>query len=246
VAKLLYGSAFKAPSPYLLYATPLRPGDVVGNPALRPQRIHTVEYQMSWKPRPLFGVTSGVSYNWLLDNAEFTPQGINQAATNVASQRTLSWETRADVKHHDDVHAYAAFELVHSLRNLGQEGYAASLIGSKNVVYPPWIVRVGFNVAVPSPRRVPLTLAAQGLLVGPRRAADTSIVEAGAPFSLPVYGLLEASIATRELYVIPGHETRIAIRTRNVLGSRGPDPGFSGFEYPLAPRQIFLEIAHMY
>ncbi|HEX2875126.1 MAG TPA: TonB-dependent receptor, partial [Polyangiaceae bacterium] len=31
VAKLLYGSAFKAPSPYLLYATPLRPGDVVGN-----------------------------------------------------------------------------------------------------------------------------------------------------------------------------------------------------------------------
>jgi iron complex outermembrane receptor protein len=246
VAKLLYGSAFKAPSPYLLYATPLRPGDVVGNPALRPQRIHTVEYQMSWKPRPMFGVTSGVSYNWLLDKAEFTPQGINQAATNVASQRTLSWETRADVNRYEDLHAYAAFELVHSLRDLGQEGYAASLIGSKNVVYPPWIARAGVNAAVPSPRRLPLTLAVEGLLVGPRRAADTSIVEAGAAFYLPVYCLLEASIATRELYLIPGHETRVAIRTRNVLGSRGPDPGFSGFEYPLAPRQIFLEIAHMY
>jgi iron complex outermembrane receptor protein len=246
VAKLLYGSAFKAPSPYLLYATPLRPGDVVGNPALRPQRIHTVEYQMSWRPRPLFGITSGLSYNWLLDKAEFTPQGINQAATNVAGQRTLSWETRADVKHYDDVHAYAAFELVHSLRDLGQEGYAASLIGSKNVVYPPWIARAGVSVAIPSLRTVPLTLAAQGLLVGPRRAADTSIVEAGAEFYLPVYCLLEASIATRELYLVPGHETRIALRSRNVLGSRGPDPGFSGFEYPLAPRELFLEIAHMY
>jgi len=246
VAKLLYGSAFKAPSPYLLYATPLRPGDVVGNPALKPQRIHTVEYQMSWRPRPLFGITSGLSYNWLLDKAEFTPQGINQAATNVAGQRTLSWETRADLKHHDDVHAYAAFELVHSIRDLGQEGYAASLIGSKNVVYPPWIVRAGVSVAIPSLHTVPLTLAAQSLLVGPRRAADTSIVEAGAEFYLPVYCLLELSIATRELYLVPGHETRIALRSRNLLGSRGPDPGFSGFEYPLAPRELFLEIAHMY
>lgn len=29
--KLLYGSAFKAPSLYLLYATPLGPGDARGN-----------------------------------------------------------------------------------------------------------------------------------------------------------------------------------------------------------------------
>src|SRR5207244_2172139 len=104
----------------------------------------TVEYQMSWKPRRVFGVTSGVSYNWLLDKAEFTPQGINQTARNVARQRTLSWETRADVAVYDDLNAYAAFELVHSLRDLGQEGYAADLIGTKNVVYPAWIARAGF------------------------------------------------------------------------------------------------------
>jgi iron complex outermembrane receptor protein len=246
VAKLLYGSAFKAPSPYLLYATPLRPGDVVGNPDLKPQRIHTVEYQMSWKPRRTFGITSGVSYNWLLDKAEFTPQGINQTARNVASQRTLSWESRADLAVREDVNAYAAFELVHSVRDLGQEGYAADLVGTKNVVYPPWIARAGLNVAVPSPRSVPLTVAAQSLLVGPRRAADTSIVENGGDFYLPVYCLLELSIATRELYLIPGQETRIALRSRNVLGARGPDPGFSGFEYPLAPREVFLELEHVY
>jgi iron complex outermembrane receptor protein len=194
----------------------------------------------------MFGVTSGVSYNWLLDKAEFTPQGINQTATNVASQRTFTWETRADLNRADQIHAYAAFDLVYSLRDLGQEGYAASLIGSKNVVYPPWIARAGVNLGVPSPRRVPLTVAMQSILVGPRRAADTSIVENGAEFYLPVYCLLEASIATRELYLIPGHETRISLHGRNLLGSRGPDPGFSGFEYPLAPREIFLEIAHMY
>jgi outer membrane receptor for ferrienterochelin and colicins len=246
VAKLLYGSAFKAPSPYLTYAAPLRPGDVVGNPDLEPQRIHTLEYQMSFKPDPLFGVTSGVSYNWLLDKAEFTPSGINQTARNVSSQRSLSWETRADLRHHDDYTAYASFELVRSVRQLGQEGYAARLIGTENVAYPPWIARAGVSLAVPSLSNFPLELGSQAMFVAPRRAADASILEYGGAFTLPSYFLLDTSLATRDLYLIPGHESRVALRTRNILVERGPDPGFSGFEYPLAPAEIFLELEHTY
>ncbi len=246
VAKLLYGSAFKAPSPYLLYASPLRPGDVVGNPNLKPQRIDTVEYQMSWKPSRFFGLTSGVSYNLLRDKAEFTPQGINLTARNVASQRAFTWETRADARHYEDFTAYGSFEWVYSVRDLGQEGYAASLIGTQNVVYPPWIARAGVNFAVPSLPSVPLTLAAEGMLVAPRRAYDTSIVEAGHDFSLPAYFLLDFSIATRELYLVPGQESRFALRSRNLLGSRAADPGFSGFEYPIDPAELFLEFRHSY
>ena len=246
VMKVLYGSAFKAPSPYLLYASPLRPGDVVGNPALKPQKIRTLEYQLSWKPNRFFGVTSGVSYNWLLDEAEFTPQGINLTARNVANQRTFTWETRADVRHYEDVTAYASFEWVHSVRDLGQEGYAASLVGTQNVVYPPWIARAGVNFGVPSLPSVPLTLAGEGSLVAPRRAADTSIVERGASFTLPSYFMLDLSLATRALYLVRGQETRFALRARNVLVTRGPDPGFSGFEYPLAPAELFFELSHTY
>jgi hypothetical protein len=33
---------------------------------------------------------------------------------------------------------------------------------------------------------------------------------------------------------------------RNLLVERGPDPGPSGFEYPLAPAEIFLELQHTY
>ncbi len=246
VAKLLYGSAFKAPAPYLLYATPLRPGDVVGNRDLKPQHIHTIEYQMSWKPGRFFGITSGVSYNWLFDKAEFTPQGINQTARNIASQRTFSWESRADLRHYDDFTAYAAFDFVRSVRDLGQEGYAATLIGTRNVVYPPWIARAGLNVAVPSPAHVPIALGAEGLLIGPRRAADTSIVENGGAFTLPTTCLLDVFVTTRDLYLAPGQESRVALRARNILGSRGPDPGFSGFEYPLTAREVLLEVRHTY
>jgi len=246
VGKLLYGSAFKAPSPYLLYAMPLRPGDVAGNRLLKPQRIHTGELQLSWRPGRFFNLTSGASLNWLLDKAEFTPDGINQAARNVASQRTLTWETRADFRRGDLLGGYGAFELVRSTRDLGQEGYAATLIGSANVAYPTWIARAGIDVALPSPRRAPIALAVEATLVGPRRAADTSIVENGGSFTLPSYGLIDVLLATRDLQLLGGQESRVALRARNLLGARGPDPGFSGFEYPLAPREIFLELQHAY
>jgi iron complex outermembrane receptor protein len=246
VAKLLYGTAFKAPSPYLTHAVPLRLGDVIGNPNLKPQLIRTLEYQMSFKPTRFFGVTSSVSYNWLEQKAEFTPEGSNQTARNVASQRSMSWETRADLSHYNDYTVYGSFDLVSSTRDLGQEGYVANLVGTKNVAYPPWIGRGGVTFAVPSPPRVPLQLGAEGMWVAPRRAADTSIVERGEPFTLPSYFLLDLSISTRELYLVPGHESRVALRSRNLLVQRGPDPGFAGFEYPLAPAELFLEIEHSY
>jgi outer membrane receptor for ferrienterochelin and colicins len=244
VAKVLYGSAFKAPSPYLLYATPLGPGDVIGNPALKPQYVHTVEFQLSYSPDRFLGMTSGVSHSWLIDKAEFTAQGINQTARNVSSQRSLSWETRADLRHYDDYNIYASFELVRSVRTLGQEGYAATLVGTRNVVYPAWVGRAGAMVGIPLSRDVPLEMGAEAILVGPRRAADTSIVERGASYDLPTYVTLDATIATRELYLIRGHESRIALRGKNILATRGPDPGFSGFEYPLAPMEVFLELRH--
>jgi iron complex outermembrane receptor protein len=132
------------------------------------------------------------------------------------------------------------------LRNLGGEDYAARLIGTQNVVYPPWIARSGVTFAVPSLPEVPLEIGAQGMLVAPRRAADTSILERGSDFHLPSYLLLDVSLATREVYLIRGHESRAALRTRNLLVERGPDPGFSGFEYPLAPSELFLELQHTY
>ena len=243
VAKLLYGNAFKAPSPYLLYATPLGPGDVIGNPQLSPQHIHTVEYQMSWTPSAFFAASSGVSSSWLLDKAEFTPQGINLTARNAATQRSLSWESRIDVKHYNDFSAYFSADFVKSTRALGQEGYTSRIVGNKGV-YPPYILRAGVTVGIPFAPSVPLEVLAQGMLVGPRQAADASVIENGQLFQMPPYLLLDVGIATRELYLVPGHESRIAIRGRNLLGSRGPDPGFSGFEYPLAPREVFLEFQH--
>ena len=244
--KLLYGSAFKAPSPYLLYANPVGPGDVIGNAALKPQKIQTLEYQVSLKPNRFLGFSSGVSANWLFDKAEFSPEGINQSARNTASQTTFTWETRADAKHYDDYAAYASFELVRSKRDLGETGYAAQLVGTGNIVYPPYIGRLGLSAALPSVPSVPLTAGIEAMFVGPRHAADASVLANGARFDLKAYATGNAFITTRALYLIPGHESVVALRVYNLFGTTGPNPGFSAFEYPLPPREIMLELRHTY
>jgi iron complex outermembrane receptor protein len=100
------------------------------------------------------------------------------------------------------------------------------------------------SAAIPSPVFFPLSLGAEGSVVGPRHAADASVLAAGAPFELPAYGLVNLFVTTRSLYLVRGHESKIALRVHNVLGTRGPDPGFAGFEYPLTGREIFLELRH--
>ncbi len=179
-----------------------------------------------------------------MDKAEFTPQGINQAARNVADQRTLSWETRADLKHYNDYNLYGSLEVVYSERDLGQEGYAADLVGSQNVAYPTYIGRAGAMIGLPTPSTFPLLAGLETVVIGPSRAADASIIEKGESYTLPPYVLLDATIQTGALFLIPRHETRVAIRGKNILAMNSPNPGFSGFEYPLRPTEIYLELRH--
>ncbi len=228
VSKLLFGSAFKAPSPYLLYAFPLRVGDVVGNADLEPQLVRTVEYQLSVVPSRAFGVTSGLAYSWLSNKAEFTPQGINQTARNVATQRSLAWESRADLRHREDLRSYLSFELGAARRDLGSEGYVADLVGSDNGVYPPWSGRGGGLGAGPARPTVPLELGAEAMVVGPRRAADASIVARGEDLRFDPYLMLDLSLATREVYLAPPHETPVARPPRNRHLERRPPPGPAG------------------
>jgi outer membrane receptor protein involved in Fe transport len=246
VTKLLYGSAFKAPSPYLMYAEPLSAGDVIGVRNLKPQHVDTLEFQTLWKLDAHLSASSGVAYSLIRDKAEFVPQGLNQVAQNIARQRSLSWESRLDASYGRTLSGYAAFEWIHSHRDLGQEGYAAQTIGGHNVAYPKWIARGGVTLGVPVHPAFPLALATQAILVGPTAAADASIVESGRRFELPGYVWLNASLIAPDLFLIPGHETTLGLRAKNILGARGPVPGFSGFEYPLAPREVFLEIEHSY
>lgn len=266
--KTLYGSAFKAPSPYLLYGKPLRSPepignevtsaplncqfrnrsracqDISGNKDLEPQIIHTAEGQIAYQPLTYFQISSGVAYSILSNKAEFTPQTVNQIAQNVSQQRILSWETRIDSTDSDNYTGYGAFEIHRGSRTLGDNVYGADVLGDSLPSYPTWIARLGLAVELPFSHLVPVEASTESVLVGPRNSSDSSTLAAGEPFVLDPYLKLDASIRLHDLYIIPGHETGIALRAKNITGELGPDPGETGYEYPLRAREFFLELRH--
>jgi len=239
--KLLYGSAFKAPSPLLLYAVPYRVGDIIGNPALRPQYVHTVEAELTYQAFKWLNARTGLAYNLLLDAAEFTLQGVNQVAVNIGRVHALSWETRIDANWSAWIRGYLSWEVNYTVRDSGEIGYVERLVGTANVLYPGAIVHAGALGRLP---RLPITLGAQISYVGERRASEANILSHGASYELPAKWLLDATIATVGLKLFNDHEIVIQLIGKNLLGSVGPDPGFAGVDYPAAPRTIILQLRH--
>ncbi len=239
-AKLLYGSAFKAPSPLLLHAIPLANGDVVGNPQLKPQRLRTGEIEIGWQPWRFLELSSDVAYSVLSDKTEFVQEGIGQVARNVAHAATWSWESRAELKYGDLLGAHLSLEAQRTIRRTGQEGYADWLLGSAGGIYPNLQLHAGM---VGHPASFPLRGVVQASYVGARRPSDTNILLNDGPYRLPPYLLLEAGIFTRpfDLFGRRHSEVSFSLTGKNLLGSTGPVPGFAGVDYPLAPRTFFLQ-----
>jgi outer membrane receptor for ferrienterochelin and colicins len=238
--KVLYGSAFLAPSPLLMYGVPNKVGDVLGNPSLSPQRVHTVEGQLSVNPWRGVVVSSGLAYSLLLNKAAFVQEGLNRVAKNLSEMRALSWESEVVADYENWARAYASFELPLVARSLGQTGYQATLVGHSNVIYPSFMARGGASVRVLA--KVPLRLGVEAIYVGERRASDMNLLEAGGDYKLSAYTMLDATLSTTPLELLGHRKTVLMFKVRNVMDVKGPDPGFAGVDYPLQSRSFFLQL----
>jgi iron complex outermembrane receptor protein len=240
-AKLLHGSAFKAPSPLLLYAVPATSGDVVGNQDLAPQYVDTYEFQIVYEPLPVLSLSTDVAYSVVDDKTEFVQQGINKVARNVAHSATWSWESLVEVKVRDWLRGQTSLELQRTVQDTGEEGYAGQLIGTRGSIYPRMMVHAGLVV---QPAGFPLRAAVLGSYIGSRRASNNNILLNAGAYRLPPYVLLGATVATRGFRVLRDQEQEVSfsISGKNLLGATGPTPGFAGVDYPLAPRALFLQM----
>ncbi|HEX6276184.1 MAG TPA: TonB-dependent receptor [Polyangiaceae bacterium] len=237
--KLMGGTAFKAPSPALLYERPLVAGGVIGNPALEPQRVATLEAQALYRLKERLAASTGLSYNRLTDKAQFTLVGINQEAQNVAELESLSWETRVDATLHPGFDVYTSWERVWARQRQDEIGYRRDLLGEDNPIYPEYIFRTGALAKLPG---LPLRLNADAILVTTRLASDDNALEAGERYSLPPYALLDVGVSTVGLHFWGRRETAASLNARNVLGAEAADPGFAGVDYPLQGRTVYLQV----
>jgi iron complex outermembrane receptor protein len=182
-----------------------------------------------------------VAYSIVEDKTEFIQQGINKVARNVAHATTISSETLVDLKPTDWLQAYLSFEYQRTRQRSGEEGFPAQVVGTAGTIYPNVMAHSGLVVQPPGGL---LRAAVQLSYIGERRASENNILLGGRAYTLPAYWLLEAKLASPGFHLFRGEEQEVsfAISGKNLLGASGPAPGFSGVDYPLAPRALWLQM----
>lgn len=240
VTKALYGSAFKAPAPFLLFSRPLQPGDVIGNPELAPQKVHSFELHSVYRLQKYLNLSIGGTYSLVLDKAEFIAEGINQTAQNVATANVLTGEAKLDIRWNKLLRGYLAAEYHRHERDLGQPGFRASLVGTRNGVYPSFIARAGGSTSRALSSSVTGRLGVQARYIGMRTSSDANSLENISPYELPAYVDADAVISAQ--WQGPNDLTsRISLRATNATNVKSADPGFAGVDLPVTARQVYLE-----
>ena len=238
--KILYGSAFKAPSPQLLYGSPMAPGDIAGNQGLKPSYVHTIETQLSYRPNRYLLLTSGVAYSYLLDQAAFSQQGINQVALNISRVGSISWESELRFDYKRKVAAYGNLTINRTIYSQSNDNYVANLASFGNAAYPMVVANAGVSTEIP---HLPLRASAELSSVGSRRSSSANALEAGGRYDLAPYSLVGGNLRTVGLHLLPNKETTLLLVVRNVTDRRYSDPGFAGVDYPQLGRTFFLQFA---
>jgi iron complex outermembrane receptor protein len=210
----------------------------VGNARLAPEYVHTFEGQLLFK-RGAVTASTGLSYSLLLNKAEFVQIGLNPTAENIARIGSLSWESEVRYAFRDLLSVFASADVTRVVRNLGLSGYQEEIFGWHGVVYPPFVLRSGAHARLPG---LPVRCSADVMYVSSRRASDQNALLNRGSYHLPAYVLLGASISLGELPLIGESKSTLWLSATNLLGAVGPDAGFAGIDYPLAPRTVFLHL----
>lgn len=239
--KFLVGSAFKAPSPLLLHAVPVRSGDVLGNPQLEAQHIVTFETQLSLQATAAVAGSAGLAYSFLRNKAEFVWQGVNRVARNLAEMGALSFEAEAHVRLRPGGRLYGNVSWQRAERNVGDPGYVARLTSTGGgELVPSYVVNGG---AAGEWSRLHVRGTVEASLVGPRRASDMNSLDHGEVYHLPTRFELGATISTMGLALLGDEETTFSLLVRNALGDDTPEPGVGGVDYPRTPRTVILRVS---
>jgi iron complex outermembrane receptor protein len=237
--KLLHGSAFQAPSPFLMHAVPLIAGDVAGNQDLEPQYVNTFELQLAYEPAEWMNLSSTAAYNRLNNRTEFIQQGVNLEARNVLRTDSYSWENQLEVRASHWLHASLSFELNRTRTRSDERTYLDMITGGQAGIYPHLMIHAGVAASLGDLLRGAVMLS----YFGRRRSSGTNTLLNRGAYELPVYLQTDINLATRGFQFSPERRQTISfsVSVKNLLEATGPSPGFNGVDYPLSPRALFVQ-----
>jgi outer membrane cobalamin receptor len=230
--KLLYGTSFKAPSALELYAQPLFPGEVVGNPDLHPENARLIEAEALWRPRRALSFALSGFVSQVRDKVELVPIENNTEPTNVARQD--GWGVEAEARWAHGHHAVAATAAYQHTDTAQDDPFQGELVAPSDR-YPALVEQLRWTYRDPTWGAPAVALR----YVSQRRASSFNIRDhLQQPYALPRYVTLDL------VYGRSWGKHTVELRLDNLLDADDAEPGFGGVDLPATGRHGWLSYSY--
>jgi iron complex outermembrane receptor protein len=248
--KLLFGTAFRAPSSTQLFSNLIVPSGYVGNPDLKAERARTLELAVG--SSPLRGLTLRAdAFLTVIDGRveiRTPPPSAAQAnawPTNSTAITSKGFEAQLDYES-SRFDGYASYSLQSSAY---PKQDLLSLSPREEQVetdaYPSHLLKVGLTW---TERAWFVRANVEGRYVGARlgklenNAVLNPLDYLRDRYALPAYGLLDVSVSTVGVEPWKGHETVLLAKVRNLTDARYTFPGTRTFDIPGFERSFSLSL----
>ncbi len=236
--KLLFGTAFQAPSPELLYGQAVAEDDIAGNPNLKPQQAKGVELIFSGSHLEKWRYSASLYYNIIDDLVRYENRINNQVAANSGEATSLGFETSFSYRS----------DLLQLFANLSwQDTQVASnsIFELENrqlaELYPEWTVSGGFSYSLP---RWNSQFYATARYMSQRAASTTNVLVVEADYSYTEVFVMEAGVY-RNFENALG-QSRLRLHIDNLFNQKHAHPGFNGIDTPDLGRIITLSYSQRF
>ncbi len=237
-AKLLFSSAFKAPSAVELYGRPLTSFDLIGNATLKPQYARSFELLGSYRRPLLWSIQASVfatSVEQLvtyLQTTKYFEASNGPARWFFGGELELEWTPLREL----------AFTASGSLVVPRLDPAAqVSALGAAMPIFPALQGRVAVDWAMAFLRGA--HLSAQLRVVGPRLASESNAVELYRGYALPTYAVVSASAALLDQRWLKARKTSLKLRVDNLLDTRFAEAGYGGVDLPALGRSVMFTVS---
>lgn len=250
-AKLLWGSAYRAPSANQLYANYITPQDTIGNSELRPERVQTLELAVATTPIRRLTLRADAYLSRVRDRVEIQAPGLDAAITNSSPQNAspiTSWGAELQVDYRGSaLSVFANYAFQRSRYTVVDDlSLAREEVNLHTELVPDAMVKVGVAWSLP---RYFLQLYAEGRYVGsayghPQNNAQVNGLDyLRSQYQLDPYAVVDVLAKTLNFRPWPRRATHVMFKVRNLLDARYVHPGASGFDIPGFRRsyEIFVE-----
>ncbi len=245
-AKVLYGTAFKAPAPTQLYTTILKPGGVIGNPDLKPERAVSYELEVGGRISDQLNYTFNAYYDIINDKVELVKSV--SAASNVFADNISK------------IHSYGTE--IHLTLNTNQYSsylnfsYQKSTFKRENILtnkeetldtrlYPSYMTKWGVIYKLP---QYFLKISTEGQWVSYRYASDQNIFKYDPvyknPYKLDAYILMDVTFSAYKLKLFEENNIDIQFKIKNILNTDYYFPGYNDYDIQGSQRSVLLKLKY--